>query len=136
MLNENTRDLVGSGWAFPLRVDKRGGIALSRNDTDIQEAIRVILSTAKGERRMRPDFGCDIHTLLFAPNNDTTSGLAAHYVREALGWWEPRIEVTAVDPHPDPGDQTRLLIDIRYTIKATNDERSIVYPFYILTGRE
>jgi len=136
MATNDTRDLIGSGWAFPLRVDSRGGIALSRNENDIHESVRLILSTAKGERRMRPNFGCDIHNLLFAPNNATTWGLAAHYVEEALGWWEPRIEVTEIDPHPDPDDQSRLLIDIKYRIKATNDERSIVYPFYLLTGRE
>lgn len=84
---------------------------------------------------MRPDFGCDIHNLIFAPNNATTWGLAAHYVEEALGWWEPRIEVTEVDPRPDPEDASKLLINIKYLIKATNDPRNIVYPFYIIPGR-
>ena len=84
---------------------------------------------------MRPNFGCDIHNLIFAPNNATTWGLAAHYVEEALGWWEPRIEVTEVDPRPDPQDTSRLLIDIKYRVKATNDARNLVYPFYLLAGR-
>ena len=84
---------------------------------------------------MRPNFGCDIHKLVFAPNNDNTWRTAAHYVEEALGWWEPRIEVTEVDPQPDPEDTSRLLINIRYLIKATNDARNLVYPFYLLAGR-
>ena len=84
---------------------------------------------------MRPHFGCDIHTLIFAPNNATTWGLAAHYVEEALGWWEPRIDVTEIDPQPDPEDASRLLINIKYVIKATNDARNLVYPFYLLPGR-
>ena len=84
---------------------------------------------------MRPNFGCDIHKLIFAPNNATAWGLAARYVEEALGWWEPRIEVTEVDPHPDPVDHSRLLIDIKYRIKATNDARNLVYPFYLIPGR-
>jgi len=136
MNTETNMDLVGSGWAFPLRVDGRGGIAVSRQETDINEAIRIVLSTAKGERRMRPNFGCDIHDLMFAPNNARTWGLASYYVKEALGWWEPRIDVTKIEPKPDPEDQSRLLINIEYRIKATNDERSIVYPFYLLGGRE
>ncbi len=136
MATDTNLDLVGSGWAFPLHTDGRGGIAVSRQENDINESIRIILSTAKGERRMRPNFGCDIHNLMFAPNNATTWGLASYYVKEALGWWEPRIEVTKIEPEPDPEDHSRLLIKIEYQIKATNDERSIVYPFYLLGGRE
>lgn len=131
----NNREMLGTGWSFPLQTDGRGGIALARYENDIEESIRIILDTAKGERRMRPNFGCDIQTLVFAPNNATTWGLAARYIEEALGWWEPRIEVTDVDPHPDPLDHSRLLIDIKYRIKATNDARNIVYPFYLASGR-
>lgn len=134
-VDTNNRDMLGTGWSFPLQTDGRGGIALSRYETDIEESIRIILGTARGERRMRPNFGCDIHTLVFAPNNATTWGLAARYVEEALGWWEPRIEVTDIDPHADPADHSRLLIDIKYRVKATNDARNIVYPFYLVSGR-
>jgi phage baseplate assembly protein W len=135
MAIDANKDILGTGWSFPLRIDSRGGIALTRFETDIEESIRIILGTAKGERRMRPNFGCDIHTLIFAPNNATTWGLATHYVKEALGWWEPRIEVTEIDPKPDTEDASRLLVNIKYRIKATNDARNLVYPFYLLTGR-
>jgi phage baseplate assembly protein W len=128
-------DILGNGWKFPLQIDGRGGIALSQHEDDIKESIRIILSTAKGERHMRPDFGCDIHKIVFAPNNASSWGLAHHYVEEALGWWEPRIEVLEIDPQPDPMDTSRLLINIKYRIKATNDERNLVYPFYIIPGR-
>ena len=134
MDSEINQNMLGTGWTFPLRIDGRGGIALSTNENGIVDSIRVILGTAKGERRMRPGFGCDINTLVFAPNNASTWGMAAHYVEEALGMWEPRIEVMQVEPYPDPDDTSRLLINIKYRIKATNDARNIVYPFY-LTGR-
>jgi phage baseplate assembly protein W len=134
MADDTSKDVLGLGWSFPLRVDGRGGISLSRYDNDIEESIRIILSTAKGERHMRPNFGCDIHKCVFAPNNASTWGLAARYVEDALGWWEPRIEVTDVDPQPDPSDSSRLLITIKYRVKATNDARSIVYPFYLIAG--
>jgi uncharacterized protein len=132
MTDNSNQDMLGTGWAFPLRIDSRGGLALSGNENGIVESIRTILGTAQGERRMRPGFGCDIHTLIFAPNNVATWGLAAHYVEEALGMWEPRIEVTEVDARPDPQDTARLLIRIGYRIKATNDARNIVYPFYLM----
>ncbi len=131
----DNNNIIGAGWSSPLRIDSRGGIALSQHDTGIEESIRMILSTARGERCMRPNFGCDIHNLVFAPNNATTWGLAAHYVEEALGMWEPRINVIEIDPQPDLDDPSRLLINIKYSLKATNDSRSLVYPFFLLAGR-
>lgn len=80
---------------------------------------------------MRPNFGCGIHDLVFAPNSSATWSLVAHNVQEALGWWEPRIEVIDIDVRPDLADTSRLLINIRYKVKTTNDERSLVYPFYL-----
>jgi phage baseplate assembly protein W len=124
------RDFLGVGWAFPVGVDARGRIALARQERDIEEAIRIILLTPKGQRVMRPEFGCQIHDLMFAPNDATTAGLAAYYVEEALGMWEPRIHVKEVNARPDPENQGRLLIDILYEVKATHDSRSLVFPFY------
>ena len=132
---EIRKDILGTGWAFPLKIDGRGGIALSQHENDIEESIIIILGTAKGERRMRPDFGCEIHDLVFAPNNTTTLGLVTHYVEDALGWWEPRIEIINVDTIIDSEDSSRLLINIHYRIRSTNDERNLVYPFYIIPGR-
>jgi len=126
------RDFLGVGWAFPVGVDARGRIALARQERDIEEAMRIILLTPKGQRVMRPEFGCQIHDLMFAPNDATTAGLAAYYVEEALGMWEPRIHVKAVNARPDPENQGRLLIDISYEVKATHDSRSLVFPFYRL----
>lgn len=124
------RDFLGVGWAFPVAVDARGRIALARQERDIEEAIRIILLTPKGQRVMRPEFGCQIHDLMFAPNDATTAGLAAYYVEEALGMWEPRIHIKEVNARPDPENQGRLLIDISYEVKATHDSRSLVFPFY------
>jgi phage baseplate assembly protein W len=130
------RDFLGTGWAFPIHVDAHGRIALARQERDIEEAIRIILLTPKGQRVMRPEFGCQIHDLLFAANDATTAGLAAYYVEEALGMWEPRIRVLNVTARPDPADPGRLLIDIDYEIKATHDRRSLVFPFYRIPGEE
>lgn len=125
-------DLVGSGWRFPPGIDGRCGIALTSRDQEIEEAIQIILSTAKGQRVMRPEFGCRIHELLFAPINTSTITAAAHYVRDALAWWEPRITVQDVIISQDPDRATCLLIYITYQIRATHDERALVYPFYTI----
>ncbi len=127
-------DTIGSGWAFPPGIDARGRIALARHERDIEEAIYMILLTPKGQRLMRPEFGCRIHDLIFAPNDATTVGLATYYVEDALGMWEPRIRVEEVLAEPDPTNSGRLLIEIRYVIKSTHDRRSLVFPFYRIPG--
>jgi len=132
-LSEVARDFLGAGWAFPVAVDQRGRIALASQETDIEQAIRIILLTPKGQRMMRPDFGCHIHELVFAQNDGTTAGLAVHYVTEALNMWEPRIRVLEVKASTDDSG-SRLLIDIEYEIKATLDRRSLVFPFYTIPG--
>ncbi len=125
-------DFVGSGWSFPVRVNARGGIELSRGDRDVEEAIRVILATPVGERRMRPDFGCAVHDLAFAPNDATTHGLIRHHVLQALTLWEPRIEVRDVLVRVDPEQPARVLVEVEYALRATNEWRNLVYPFYLI----
>jgi uncharacterized protein len=125
-----SNDYLGVGWAFPVGVDARGRIALARRERDIEESIRIILLTPVGQRLMRPTFGCDIHELLFAPNNANTTGLATYYVQQALAMWEPRIEVKRVRVAPDPADGARMLIEVEYQVKATYDSRALVVPFY------
>ena len=127
-------DFLGVGWSFPVCVDARGRIALARGERDIEQAIRMILMTPVGQRIMRPEFGCRIHELVFEPNDGSTAGLAAHYVEQALGMWEPRIRVLTVRTGVDPAEPSRMLIDVHYEIKATNDRRSLVYPFYTIPG--
>lgn len=132
MKNDNVvADILGAGFQFPVGLDGRGGIAMASQEGGIEDSIRIILGTPQGERRMRPMFGSRIHELVFAPNNASTWGLMQQYVEEALAWWEPRIEVLNVDAAPDPSDASRLLVDILYKVKATSDERTLVYPFYL-----
>ena len=104
-------DLIGRGWAFPLGVDARGGIALAEGEEEIRQAILLIVRTRRGARVMRPEFGCRIWELLFGPNDASTWTMAGHHVREALGWWEPRIEVDDVRAAPDPGNPAAMEIE-------------------------
>jgi uncharacterized protein len=129
------KEFIGRGLAFPLQVGQQGGLALTRGANEIEQAIRIIVGTIPGERVMRPEFGCRIHELLFAPNNASTRRLAAYYVEEALKRWEPRVEVNEVETVTDPDRDGVLQINIKYSIKDTHDERSIVYPFF-LQGEE
>ena len=130
------REFIGSGWAFPLRTDATGSIALVGGETELVESIHLILATAPGERPMRPDFGCAIHDLVFAPANAATAGKIAYEVRRALLRWEPRIDVTDVAARFDQADAGRLLIEISYTARDSNDPRNLVFPFYVIPSHE
>ncbi len=138
MANNNVRDreFLGQGLAFPLQVNQRGEIALVRGETDIEQSIRIILETSPGERVMRPEFGCRAKELLFAPRDSSTAGLMAYYVRRALRRWEPLIEVLDVEALPDPDRDGVLLVEVNYEVRTTHDERSIVYPFYLMGEEE
>lgn len=129
-------EFIGAGWAFPLRTDSAGGIALVTREREIEESIRLILGTAYGERPMRPEFGCGIHDEIFSLAEATTFGRIAADVRRSLHRWEPRIQVRDVEVTPDPDDPATLYIDIRYTIGSTNDPRNLVFPFYVIPAEE
>jgi phage baseplate assembly protein W len=131
-----TDDFIGAGWAFPVRTDAAGGIALVSREREIEESIRLILGTAYGERPMRPDFGCGIHDEIFGSVDPGTFGRIAADVRSALRRWEPRIDVRDVEVAPDPDDRATIYIDIRYTVRATNDPRNLVFPFYVIPAEE
>lgn len=125
------REFLGQGLAFPLRVNPRGEIALVSGERDIVESIRIILETVPGERVMRPEFGCRAKELVFAPRNAATESLMIQYVRQALGQWEPRIDVQDVRVLVDPGQDGGWLVEVHYVIVDTHNERSIVHPFFI-----
>jgi phage baseplate assembly protein W len=125
-------EFIGNGWAFPIRTDQGGGIALVSSDREIQEAIRLIIGTSYGERPMRPEFGCGIHDYVFAPADSTTAGRIAFEVRVALKRWEPRIDIVDVAVTIDDADQSTLFIDIYYVKKGSNDIRNLVFPFYVI----
>jgi phage baseplate assembly protein W len=102
-----------------LVVDAAGGIDTVADDEAIRQSLLLLISTRPGERVMRPEYGCDLHRLVFSPNDDTAAGLAIHFVRQAVERWEPRVEVLSVDADRDPYEPTRLEIVLDYRVRAT-----------------
>lgn len=124
------KKFLGVGWAFPLDVDDQGAINLAEYEESVRQSIWIVLGTAKGERVMRPDFGCGIHDLVFGVNSATTAGQVAQAVREALLLFEPRIDVLDIQVR-SAGAGEVLLINIDYRVRATNNAFNLVYPFYL-----
>lgn len=120
------KEFLGRGWSFPFGFDAAtGAVRCSEFEENIRQCITVILGTRPGERQMLPDFGCRIHELLFAPNNQTTAQVAATHVREALGRWEPRIEVETVNATNEPSGAVR--VEVVYTIISTGAVQNLVH---------
>lgn len=124
-------EFLGRGWRFPITMDERGGLALSEYEEKVRESILIILGTAKGERVMRPEFGCDIHAFVFSVINTSTLTLIQSAVKEALLRWEPRIEVLGVETSTEKIDDGILSIQIEYKVRATNTQFNLVYPFFL-----
>jgi phage baseplate assembly protein W len=127
---------IGRGFYWPMQVDHTGSIRLTDGAADLDRSMAVVLATAPGERVMRPQFGCRIWDLLFEPVTANLLGLMAQAVRDALAQWEPRVIVEQVDPIPDGDDAALIVINVTYRVKATNDRRNLVYPFYVIPHEE
>jgi phage baseplate assembly protein W len=125
------KEFLGRGWKFPIRIGKRGGITPSEYEDKVRESILIILNTAKGERVMRPDFGCDIHEFVFSVINTSNLTLIESAVKEALVLWEPRIEVKSVKTSRDRINEGIIDIGIDYRIRTTNTEFNLVFPFFL-----
>jgi phage baseplate assembly protein W len=129
-----TAPFLGSGWAFPVTREVPGEdtpCARASFEDSVRQGMLLVLQTAPGERVMRPDFGCAIHKLLFAPNDATTRGLAESAVREALLRWEPRIELMHVTALPGGDREELLVVSVDYRVRRTDSRFNLVYPFYL-----
>jgi phage baseplate assembly protein W len=127
-------DFLGTGWAFPIKPVPARGIPLAGGAEKVRQSIWLILSTAPGERPMRPDFGCGIHDLVFMANTVALRGLVQAKVREALVKWEPRIDVVDVTVESPAELGNQLLIRIDYAIRSNNTFFNLVFPFYLNEG--
>ena len=133
-----SKPFLGVGWPFPLvdasgqpRLNDDGSFKLSEYEESVRESIWIVLGTAKGERAMRPTFGCGIYDLVFEINSASTAGSVAQEVRDALLYFEPRIDVLDVQVQAAGTDGEQMLISIDYQVRATNNVFNLVYPFYL-----
>ena len=127
----NERDFLGKGLRFPVSINLNGGVSSSALEENVRQSIFIILGTAPGERIKRPDFGCRIHDLMFAPNNEMTAARAEIYCEEAIYKFEPRVAHVAVRAVPHPSQPNVLDLKVEYVISTTNQQRNLVFPFYL-----
>lgn len=129
------KDFLGRGWSMPVELDPRTGrVATVAFEEDIRQSILILLETARGERVMRPDFGCGIHELVFAAIDSTAIQRIRSVVEETLSRFEARIEVLGVTVNEAATSEGRLLIELEYRIHKTNQIGNLVFPFYFREG--
>lgn len=124
---------LGVGWAFPVK-PRKGRLELARFEEDIEQAIQIILLTARQERVMLPEFGAGLRNFVFEPNSPATHRSLEETARQALIDWEPRIDLDRVEVTADPEHPNRLLIHVDYVVRATNTFYNRVFPFFLLEG--
>jgi phage baseplate assembly protein W len=128
------RAFRGAGLAFPLAVTPQGRLATASDDTKVEQSVWLILSTAKRERLMRPEYGCGIHDLVFSPSSPQSVGQIVDQLRRALVAQEPRIDVLDVTGEIPPGEANLLLLRVDYRIRVNNALANMVYPFFVTEG--
>jgi phage baseplate assembly protein W len=132
----NEKDFLGKGLRFPVSINLNGGVSSSQLEENVRQSLFVILGTAPGERLNRPNFGCRIHDLMFAPNSRMTAARAELFCEEAIYKFEPRVEKVTCRATPNRDEPNRLDIRIEYEIAGTNTSRNLVYPFYLKTDED
>jgi hypothetical protein len=114
-----------------LQISNRGRVETVDGHLSVRQAILLLLTTRPGERVMRPDYGCHLSRLVFSPNDDTTAGLAMHYVRQALERWEPRIEILRLDAGRSASDPARMDVLLEYRLRASARSERLLFPLYL-----
>lgn len=133
-LKFNHPDFDSNEQRVGLAINSDGSLATVEGSASIRQAILLLLSTRPGERVMRPGYGCYLYRLMFAPNDDTTAGLAIHYVRRALEHWEPRIDILSLDAGRSPEDSGKLNINLEYRQRSTRVDERLLLTLDLMRG--
>lgn|SRR5512140_1076710 len=128
------KEILGTGWAFPLLPDATGALGYSSAEANIEQALKLVLLTHLGERVMRPAFGSEVRSYVFAPGSVRYLGLVKTAVGEAIRDWEPRVELLDVQVDVEPRQPERVLVSIDYLVRRTNAKANLVFPFYLPGG--
>ena len=127
-------DLDAPGVETGVQLDIRGGVAMVEGRASVRQAIFLLLTTRPGERIMRPDYGCELYRVAFMNNDDTTAGLAIHWVRVALLRWEPRIEILSLDAIRNPESAELLDVTLDYRVKLTQQGDQVLFSVPLTGG--
>ena len=134
--SQQQNSFLGRGWAWPVTFNKEGSmVELSEDEQDIRESLEILLSTIRGERVMRPDYGASLREKIFEPLRVSSAARLTEDIKRAILFHEPRVSVKDVSYQQDP-EEGYILIQLDYTIIAKNTRNNLVYPFYFNEGTD
>jgi phage baseplate assembly protein W len=123
---------LGAGWSFPPTFSRSLlGVEMVSGIEDIRESLRILFSTAQGERVMLPEYGCDLWRMVFRSLTTTLTTELKDMVEQAIILWEPRIDLLNVSATRDPRQDGLVLIEVAFIVRRTNTRSNFVYPFLL-----
>jgi len=134
---DTSKSFLGRGWGFPPEFNRATkAVNMLEDEADIKSSLEILLSTRLGERVMIPDYGCNLDELLFKPLTLTLKTFVIDLIKTAILYYEPRIDLNKIAIDPTDELEGVLLINLDYTVRATNSRKNMVYPFYKAEGNE
>lgn len=134
---DTSKSFLGRGWGFPPEFNRATkAVGMLEDEADIKSSLEILLSTRLGERVMVPDYGCNLDELLFKPLTLTLKTYVIDLIKTAILYYEPRIDLNKIAIDPTDELEGVLLINLDYTVRATNSRKNMVYPFYKAEGNE
>ena len=137
--NLGDRPFLGRGWSFPPTFDRAsGGVRMLEREDDVASSLNILLSTARGERIMVPQYGCNMDELVFENLDTRMRTLMADKIASAILYHEPRIDLERVEVSDDPAEalEGRVLIGVTYRVRETNSRFNFVFPYYLEEGTD
>lgn len=129
------KSYLGTGWSFPPHFDKRSKrLEMASDEEDIRQSLEILLTTQLGERVMNPEYGASMKPMIFEPLTANLKTFMTEMVRRAIIRYEPRIKLDKLEMNDSGELEGRVLIEVVFTIKATNSRANYVFPFYINEG--
>jgi len=129
---DEKKSFLGTGWSFPPSFTKDPcQTVMVSDDEDIKQSLKILLSTRHGERRMQPEYGCNLDILLFEPINTTLLTLVKDLIEKAVLYHEPRVELKEINIDTSRVTEGLLIITLKCETRATNSRYNLVYPYYL-----
>jgi uncharacterized protein len=130
---DTDKSFLGTGWGFPPEFNKRdGAVRMVSGEEDIEESLRILVSTVPRERVMQPDYGCGLKAQVFETIEESTFTLIRDAIERAVLYFEPRVDLENIEINEEQAIDGVLLLKLHYRVKTTNNRSNLVYPFYFL----
>ena len=132
-------NFLGTGWGFPITFSKGNNeqnctVRMAQEVEDIRESLTILFSTRPGERVMRPDFGGSLEELLFEPINVSLVTYVKDLIRNAVLYYEPRIDLENIEISTDEELEGRLKVELTFSVRTTNSRFNYVFDYYQQEG--